>query len=82
MAKMSDAEWYIKHNEGLEREYYDTFFEACHRFRIVWSNATPIEKAFIEEVTRVTFEHSLADRGIISRDAIRPTFSKRKLLRR
>ena len=50
----NDAQWYI---ERKEEDYYEIFFEMCRKFGISWGRATEKEKMFIEEVTRVTYEH-------------------------
>ena len=71
----SDAKWYFERAIGQEQEYYDIFFEMCKKFNVSWGKASEKQKAFISEVTRVSFEHKLASRGEISRSAIRPSFS-------
>ena len=40
-----------------EMEYTDLFFSVCQQFGIRYGSATPKEKYFVEEVTRVTWAH-------------------------
>ena len=51
---MSAKEYFQR---DAEREiFYRTFYQICRRFNVTWSTATPEVRAFIEEVTRVTYE--------------------------
>ena len=50
---MSAKEYFQR---DAEREiFYRTFYQICRRFNVTWSTATPEVRAFIEEVTRVTY---------------------------
>ena len=48
----SNAEWYYRKDPENER-FYEIFFRLCQKYNVRWASATPKEKAFIEEVTRV-----------------------------
>lgn len=51
---MSAKEYFQR---DAEREtFYRIFYQICRRFNVTWSTATPEVRAFIEEVTRVTYE--------------------------
>lgn len=51
----SDAEWYCRKDPEAER-FYEVFFEMCRKYYVRWCSASEKERAFIEEVTRVTYE--------------------------
>ena len=70
----SDAKWYIDRTSGSVQEFYDVFFQICKKYHISWGSATEKEKAFVEEVARVTYELQLAKRRGISSDHVRPSF--------
>mgnify|MGYP000056801823 CR=1 FL=1 len=58
---MSAKEYFQR---DAEREiFYRTFYQICRRFNVTWSTATPEVRAFIEEVTRVTYEQEKAKRN-------------------
>ena len=57
----SDAAWYCR-KEPEEERFYEIFFQLCCKYRVHWASATPKEKDFIEEVTRVTYERDRAQR--------------------
>lgn len=56
--------------EGLA--YTDLFFDVCRQFGIRYSRATPKERCFVEEVTRVTW--AIQHGGEVGKD-VRPSFS-------
>ena len=56
--------------EGLA--YTDLFFSVCRQFGIRYNHATPKERCFVEEVTRVTW--AVQQGGKVGED-VRPTFS-------
>lgn len=56
--------------EGMA--YTDLFFSVCRQFGIRYNRATPKEKYFVEEVTRVTWA---IQRGEKVGDSFRPSFS-------
>lgn len=58
-----------------DKRYYEIFFQMCRKFHIEWPAATEKEKAFITEVTRVTYERDLAIQAGASPDTVRPAFS-------
>ena len=60
----SDAEWYCRRDPEEER-FYALFFRMCRKYDVRWASATPKEQAFIEEVTRVTYER---DRESVGKD--------------
>lgn len=37
-------------------EFYRIFYKICRQYNVVWSNASPEVKAFVEEATRVAYE--------------------------
>ena len=43
-------------------EYTDLFFSVCKQFGIRYYSATPKERYFVEEVTRVTWVHPQSKR--------------------
>ena len=56
----SDAQWYFEEFSGDRERLYDIFFDMCKKFNVSWSKATPKQKAFVEEITRFTFEREKA----------------------
>lgn len=54
--------------------YTELLFDICKQFGIRYYSATPKERAFVEEVTRVTWEKQLEAKTGIVQD-IRPAFS-------
>ena len=58
---MKCAEWYCR-KEPEEECFYEIFFRLCQKYNVHWASATPKEKAFIEEVTRITYERDKAQR--------------------
>ena len=55
-------------------EYTDLLFDVCRQFGIRYYSATPKERQFVEEVTRVTWANMQEDKTGIKQD-IRPAFS-------
>lgn len=51
---ISPCEAYLQ-DAQKDQLYYDIFFEMCRKFHIDWAAASEKEKAFIAEVTRVTY---------------------------
>ena len=70
----SDAEWYCR-KDTEEEPFYDIFFGMCRKYHVSWASADEKEKAFIEEVTRVTYERDKALRLGQSLADIRPSFA-------
>lgn len=56
-----------------EFAYTDLLFSVCEQFGIRYYSATPKEKFFVDEVTRVTWACQKQDEGKAS--AVRPAFS-------
>lgn len=54
--------------------YTDLLFDVCKQFGIRYYSATPKEKYFVEEVTRVTWARQQAEKSGVERE-IRPAFS-------
>ena len=54
--------------------FYRTFYQVCRRFNVTWSSASPEVKAFVEEVTRVTYEQEKARRNGTSLSSVKPFF--------
>lgn len=57
-----EAAQYFRPESAERDEFYHIFFLVCRKFNIDWATATPQEKAFAEEVTRVAYEHQKAKR--------------------
>ena len=70
----SDAAWYCRKDPEEER-FYEIFFRLCQKYNVRWASATPKEKAFIEEVTRVTYERDKAQRLGLPLSEVRPSFA-------
>ena len=70
----SDAEWYCRSDPEAE-QFYALFFEFCRKYHIRWASADKKEKAFIEEITRVTYERERALRLGLPLSEIRPAFA-------
>ena len=70
----SDAEWYFRKDPEEER-FYDIFFQLCRKYNIRWASASDKERAFIEEITRVTYERDRAVRLGLPLSEVRPAFA-------
>lgn len=57
---MEDAKWYFTHETEADRLWYGTFFAMCKKFNVSWAKATPAQKAFIEELTRLNYDGEMA----------------------
>ena len=55
-------------------EYTDLLFDVCKQFGIRYYSATPKERHFVEEVTRVTWANMQEEKTGVKQD-IRPAFS-------
>ena len=55
-------------------EYTNLVFDVCRQFGIRYYSATPKERHFVEEVTRVTWANIQEEKTGIKQD-IRPAFS-------
>ena len=55
-------------------EYTDLLFDVCRQFGIGYYSATPKERHFVEEVTRVTWANMQEEKTGVKQD-IRPAFS-------
>lgn len=53
----AEAGGYFAMPSEAEKEFTDLFFSVCRQFGIRYGSATPKEKYFVEEVTRVTWAH-------------------------
>lgn len=71
---VSDAEWYFRKDPERER-FYEIFFQMCRKYGVRWGKATEKEQAFIEEVTRVTYERDRAVRLGLPLSDVRPSFA-------
>lgn len=69
----SDAEWYCRQDPEAER-FYNIFFKLCRKYNVSWASADEKEKAFIEEVTRVTYERDKAIHEGQPLSSVRPAF--------
>ena len=70
----SDAGWYGRRYPAEER-LYALFFRMCRKYDVRWASATPKEQAFIEEVTRVTYERDRVQRLGTPLSEVRPSFA-------
>ncbi|MDO5445353.1 MAG: hypothetical protein Q4F31_07025 [Eubacteriales bacterium] len=70
----SDAEWYCRKDPEEER-FYEIFFAICRKYSVSWASASEIEKVFVEEVTRVTYERDKASRLGLPLDTIKASFA-------
>ena len=52
---MESAKWYFTHESAEDRLWYGLFFSMCKKFHVSWPTATPAQKAFIEEITRINY---------------------------
>ena len=68
----SDAAWYCR-KDAEEERFYEIFFQLCRKYSVRWASATPKEKSFIEEVTRVTYERDRAQRLGLPLSEVRPS---------
>lgn len=59
---MEVAKWHFTHESEEDRLWYGIFFSMCKKFNVSWATASPAQKAFIEEITRVNYERELAKR--------------------
>ena len=71
---VSDAAWYCRHDDEEER-FYNIFFKLCRKYDVDWASASEKEKAFIEEVTRVTYERDRAIRNGQPLTEVRSSFA-------
>lgn len=55
-------------------EYTDLLFDVCRQFGIRYYSATPKERHFVEEVTRVTWANMQEEKTGVKQN-IRPAFS-------
>ena len=70
----SDAAWYCR-KDAEEERFYEIFFQLCRKYSVRWASATPKEKGFIEEGTRVTYERDRAQRLGLPLSEVRPSFA-------
>ncbi len=70
----SDAQWYCR-CDSEEELYYNIFFKLCRKYDISWASASEKEKAFIEEVTRVSYERDRAIRNGQPLSEVCPAFA-------
>ena len=54
--------------------FFDTFFAMCHKFKIDYEKASQKEKAFIDEMTRYSYELKKAKRDGLSTEKIEKPF--------
>lgn len=52
-----DAEWYCR-KDPEENRYYRIFFNLCKQYNIRWSDATPHERYFIENLAQQEYERN------------------------
>lgn len=44
----------------------ESFFSMCRKFGVSWSKASEMQKAFIEELTRINFERETAKKSAVA----------------
>lgn len=74
--KQPTARDYVAACSGEQEVFYAIFFQACHKFGISWADATVEEKAFIEEFTRVTYQHRKAENEGRPKNTVRSFFGQ------
>ena len=74
ICQKSDAEWYFRKDPEEER-FYEIFFQLCRKYNVRWASASEKERAFIDEITRVTYERDRAVRLGRPLSEIRPAFA-------
>ena len=67
-----DAGGYVSLPTEQGMDYTDLFFSVCQQFGIRYYSATPKERFFVEEVTRVTWAIQHGERV---GESVRPSFS-------
>ena len=72
--RKTDGEWYCRRDPEEER-FYEIFFMICRKYSVSWASATEKEKAFVEEVTRVTYERERAQRLGLPLDTLKMSFA-------
>ena len=70
---ISDAEWYCREDKVSDL-YYNMFFTFCRKYNVNRPTASEKEKAFIEEIVRVTFEKEMAKQNGLPESSVRPSF--------
>lgn len=70
----SDAAWYCRRDQDAER-FYEIFFKLCRKYHVSWASASAKEKAFVEEITRVTFEREQAQLDGAPLTSVRESFA-------
>jgi len=65
---------YFSPPSEAELAYTDLFFSVCEQFGIRYYSATPKERYFVEEVTRVTWARQ-HEQATGRKEAIRPAFA-------
>lgn len=71
---MNLCELYLE-SSVKDKAYYEIFFQMCRKFHIDWAAADEKEKAFITEVTRVTYERNRAVQAGVSPESVHPAFT-------
>lgn len=74
MNRGSDAEFYCR-NDFEENRFYDIFFKMCRKYNVSWASAGDKDKAFIEELTRVSYERDRALRLGLSLSDVKGAFA-------
>ena len=69
----SDAEQYFRRDPERD-EFYSIFYRVCRQYGVVWSSASAEARAFVEEVTRITYERNKAKKEGRPLSSIRAAF--------
>lgn len=62
LSRNDEAARYFRPESSDRDDFYKLFFLVCRKFNVDWATASPKEKEFAEEVTRVMYEHQKARR--------------------
>ena len=61
---MDEAKWYFTHETEEDRLWYQIFFFMCRKFNVSWTKASDVQKAFIQEITRIDYEREAAKKSL------------------
>lgn len=71
----SDAEWYFQQSEA-SREFYEVFFDTCHKYNMIWSQTPPVVRELISDLVKLTLDRNAVEHklraALYSNDALPP----------
>lgn len=59
----SDAEWYFQQSEA-SREFYEVFFDTCHKYNVTWSQTSPAVRELISDLVKLTLDRNTVERKL------------------